>query len=313
MLALVIPSVPPLYAASEDAMTFSPDLVFQTLEEKQTNKKYGIYEVVNLFALSYPLSTTTAPLHLEPPAPDIDMLAILEPFCPLSTMAGTVLPPIPRVPRGQVEPLVVNQTEEEMALPHPLTEIVAEPEAKQVILDMLDCGTPESVIRSIFDSGYYEIAVSSKTTSAPYIAIAYTNDDEEGYVYDMNSQPPQQLDCLMVPRPGMTSVERGEWEDETWNGLQWGSIEYIDDSGEVSSIPWPALYTSTDFEDLEAASGLQMYFSECEDRSWGLCTSVMNSGIETWRLSKSSSSRSPRLDMWIQDWSEDYELGDVQQ
>ncbi|CAE6390859.1 unnamed protein product [Rhizoctonia solani] len=242
------------------------------------------------------------------------MLAILEPFCPLSTMGNTARPSASRKARTQAQTaVVVHQCGKEITAPHPLTEIVTEPEAKQVILDLLACGTPESVIRSIFETGYYEVTVPSQSSSAPYIAITYTNDEVEGYVYDMNSQPPQQLDLLIVPMPGMTSVDRGEYEDEEiWDGLQWGSVDYLDDSGEVDSIPWPVLFTSTDFEDLEAVSGLEIYFSGGDDRSWGLCTPAMPSGIEPWRLSKSSSSQPPQSDMWIRDWSDDYELGDVQ-
>ncbi|QRW17405.1 hypothetical protein RhiXN_05407 [Rhizoctonia solani] len=242
------------------------------------------------------------------------MLAILEPFCPLTTMVGTKLPSASSRLVSQLEsPTAAGQANKGTVPLHSLTEIVTEPEAKQVILDMLGSGTPESVIRSIFETGYYEIAVPPRSIGVPYIAITYTNDEQEGYIYDMNSQPPQHLDLLTVPRPGMTTVERDEDENEAaWDRLQWGSIDYLDDSGEVDSIPWPVLYTNTDFEDLEAVSGLEIYFSGSSDRSWGLCTPIMNNGIEPWRLSRASTSQSAQLDMWARDWSEDYELGDAQ-
>ncbi|KAJ1307118.1 hypothetical protein OPQ81_001236 [Rhizoctonia solani] len=196
---------------------------------------------------------------------------------------------------------------------HPLTGIVAEPEAKQVILDMLHSGTPEPVIRSIFDTGYYEIIAPFKPSGAPYIAITYTNDDKEGYISNLNSHPTQDFNFLTTPKLGMAADGRDEWEEDGWDELHWGSIEYCQESGKVDTIPWPVLYTIDEVEDSEPVSGLQIYFTGCDDDPLDLYTPTMDGDIEPWRLSKSKSeSRSPQIDLWVRDWSEDYELGDIQ-
>ncbi|CAE6532225.1 unnamed protein product [Rhizoctonia solani] len=203
----------------------------------------------------------------------------------------------------------VDQLEEVSTPIHPLTGIVAEPQAKQVILEMLDTGIPEAVIRPIFDSGYYEIVLPLEPTDTPYIAITYTNDIQEGHIYDLNSHPPQDLMSLMIPELGMTAVERGEWEqEESWDGFQWGSVEYFQESGEVDAIPWPILYTIAEFDDLEPVAGLQIYFAGCDYGSLDSSTPTMDS-IESWYHPKSIS-RAVFEDSRIGDWSEDYELGD---
>ncbi|KAL5632967.1 hypothetical protein ACGC1H_003455 [Rhizoctonia solani] len=176
---------------------------------------------------------------------------------------------------------------------------------------MRHSGVPESVARSIFDTGYYEIVVPLKATCAPYIAITYTNDVEEGHIYDLNSQPAQDTIFLTIPKSGMTAVERGEWEEEeVWDGFHWGSVEYHQESGEVDAIPWPVLYTIAEFEDLEPVSGLQIYFAECDDSSLDPFASTVDRGTEPWYSSKSHSSLE-HMDLHSQEWSDDYELGDL--
>ncbi|CAE6484490.1 unnamed protein product [Rhizoctonia solani] len=240
------------------------------------------------------------------------MLAILQPFCPSVMIGITRSLTSDGVSEQDRVAIAVDDVQETTTPSHPLTGIVAEPEAKQVILEMLHSGVPEPIIRSIFDTGYYEIVTPFDPTGAPYIAITYTNDLEEGHVYNLNSNPTQDGTFLTIPEAGMTAVERGEWEEEgTWDGFQWGSVEYRLESGEVDAISWPVLYTIAEYEDLEPVSGLQIYFAGCDDSSLDLCIPTMDSGIEPWCLSKSNSS-SPRMDVWMRDWSEDYELGDVQ-
>ncbi|KDN42456.1 hypothetical protein RSAG8_06773, partial [Rhizoctonia solani AG-8 WAC10335] len=229
------------------------------------------------------------------------MLAILQPFCPF-TMVGTIRPLISGAVAEQ-DTNTVDPVKEVATLSHPLAGIVDEPVAKQVILAMLHSGVPESVVLSIFDTGYYEIVVPPKPTCAPYIAITYTNDIKEGHMNDLNSQPAQDAIFLTIPKLGMTAVERGEWEDEeAWDGYQWGSVEYYQESGEVDAIPWPALYTIAELEDLESVSGLQIYFAECDFHSLDPSVSTMDSGVEPWYCSKSHSS-SPHMDFFTQEWS----------
>ncbi|KEP52161.1 hypothetical protein V565_049700 [Rhizoctonia solani 123E] len=240
------------------------------------------------------------------------MLAILQPFCP-SMMVGTIRPLISDA-GGEKDKLTaaVAAAKVEAAAWFHLVGIVTEPAAKQVIFDMLHSGVPESVARSIFETGYYEIVVPPKATSAPYIAITYTNDVEEGHTHDLNSQPAQDTIFLTIPKPGMTAVERGEWEEEeeVWDGFRWGSVECRQESGEVDAIPWPVLYTIAEFEDLEPVSGLQIYFTECDDSSLDPFASTVDRGVEPWYSSKSHSSLE-HVDVRTQEWSDDYELGDL--
>ncbi|KAG8731057.1 hypothetical protein FRC11_005235 [Ceratobasidium sp. 423] len=200
----------------------------------------------------------------------------------------------------------VDEVQGAMTSLHPLTGIVAEPEAKQVILEMLHSGVPEPIIRSVFNTGYYEIITPSDPACAPYIAITYTNDLAEGHTHNLNSIPAQDLTFMTIPKSRMTAVERGEWE-ETWDGFQWGSVEYRLDSGEVDAISWPVLYTIAEYEDLEPVSGLQIYFG-CDDSSLDLFPT--SGGTEPRRLE--SKSGSSQMDLLVRDWSDDLELGDVQ-
>ncbi|KAH7327588.1 hypothetical protein B0J17DRAFT_680293 [Rhizoctonia solani] len=236
----------------------------------------------------------------------IEMLAILEPFCPPAMVGTTRLPTSSEFSRQETVVVAVDQLEV-TTLTHPLTGIVAEPRAKQVIVEMLDTGIPEAVIRPIFDTGYYEIVLSFEPASAPYIAITYTNDIGEGHIHGLNSRPTQDPISLTVPELGMTAVERGEWEEEVWDGLQWDSFEYLQESGEVDAIPWPVLYTIAEFDDLEPVSGLRIYFAGC-DYALDPSTPTTDSGIQPWCRSKSNSSSA--FGEAIGDWSENYELGD---
>ncbi|CUA72605.1 hypothetical protein RSOLAG22IIIB_10168 [Rhizoctonia solani] len=212
---------------------------------------------------------------------------------------------------GEQEPVnaTVSPVEVEEISSQPLAGIVVGPAAKQVILDMLRSGVPESVARSIFDTGYYEIIVPSKPTRAPYIAITYTNDVQEGHVCGLNAQPVQDAIFLTIPKPGTTAAERGQWEEEeTWDGFHWGSVEYHQGSGGLDAVPWPVLYTIPELDDLEPVSGLQIYFAECDDNVSDLSVPTVDSNLEPWYSSKLYSG-SGHTD--YQEWSDDYELGDL--
>ncbi|CAE7141050.1 unnamed protein product [Rhizoctonia solani] len=241
------------------------------------------------------------------------MLAILESFCP-TRMVGTTRARSAALNVARSQDAVipaVNSVEETVIPSHPLAGIIAAPEVEQVILEMLHSGISESVIRSIFDTGYYEIVVPPEPAWTPYIAVTYTNDVAEGHIHGLNSQPVQDTIFLTTPKLGMTADERGEYEEDAWDGFQLSSINYYQESGEMDAIPWPVLYTIAEMEDLEPVSGLQIYFSDCDYNSLDPSVSAMNNGVTPWYRSKSFPS-SPQVDTCTQEWSSDYELGDLQ-